>query len=220
MRRNSKTAVAGAFMIACLAACRGGNGEIQALTEPENRETENVERESAELENTLDRIPMVMIDGVMYYDAGRESTVSGRCGVMDGEITSTVDGTEVPAADDQSNFGSGYGYQWGPEEGTVEVDVDGRWMVFEQRDGENGQVYFEGQWYDTADLSEETLEWLVMYNRLPEEDQLALNHIPLELWELSGMAEEGGRTQETDAFRNLTELNDMEIPDEEEDCFF
>ena len=216
MRRNSKTAVAGAFMIACLAACRGGNGEIQALTEPENRETENVETESAELENTLDRIPMVMIDGVMYYDAGRESTVSGRCGVMDGEITSTVDGTEVPAADDQSNFGSGYGYQWGPEEGTVEVDVDGRWMVFEQRDGENGQVYFEGQWYDTADLSEETLEWLVMYNRLPEEDQLALNHIPLELWELSGMAEEGGRTQETDAFRNLTELNDMEIPDEEE----
>ena len=82
MRRNSKTAVAGAFMIACLAACRGGNGEIQALTEPENRETENVETESAELENTLDRIPMVMIDGVMYYDAGRESTVSGRCGVI------------------------------------------------------------------------------------------------------------------------------------------
>lgn len=171
MRRNFKTAVAGAFMIACLAACRGGNGEIQALTEPENRETENVE-------------------------------------------------TEVPAADDQSNFGSGYGYQRGPEEGTVEIDVDGRWMVFEQRDGESGQVYFEGQWYDTADLSEETLEWLVMYNRLPEEDQLALNHIPLELWELSGMAEEDGRTQETNAFRNLTELNDMEIPDEEEDWFF
>ena len=59
-----------------------------------------------------------------------------------------------------------------------------------------------------------------MYNRLPEEDQLALNHIPLELWELSGMAEEDGRTQETDGFRNLTELNEMEIPDEEEDWFF
>lgn len=218
MRRNYRAVIAGGAIMACLAGCRGGIGEIQAFKESENRETENVEAESTESENTLVRIPMVMIDGVMYYDAGRESTVSGRCGVMDGEITSAVAGTEVPAADDQSNFGSGYGYQWGPEEGTVEIDVDGRWMVFEQRDGESGQAYFEGQWYNTANLSDETLEWLVMYNRLPEEDQLALNHIPLELRELSGMAEEDGRTQETDAFRSLTELNDTETPDEKEEA--
>ena len=30
-----------------------------------------------------DRIPMVMAGGAMYYDTGRESTVTGRCGVMD-----------------------------------------------------------------------------------------------------------------------------------------
>ena len=29
-----------------------------------------------------------------------------RCGTMDGEITSTVDGTEIPTEDNQSNFGS------------------------------------------------------------------------------------------------------------------
>ena len=65
-----------------------------------------------------DRIPMVMADGAMYYDTGRESTVTGRCGVMDGEITSAVERTEVPSENNQSNFGAGYGYQWGPEEGT------------------------------------------------------------------------------------------------------
>ena len=80
-----------------------------------------------------DRIPMVMADGAMYYDTGRESTVTGRCGVMDGEITSAVERTEVPSENNQSNFGAGYGYQWGPEEGTLEVCMDGKWLVFERR---------------------------------------------------------------------------------------
>ena len=38
--------------------------------------------------------------------------IRGRCGNMDGEITSTVDGTEIPTEDNQSNFGSGFGYQY------------------------------------------------------------------------------------------------------------
>ena len=80
-----------------------------------------------------DRIPMVMAGGAMYYDTGRESTVTGRCGVMDGEITSAVERTEVPSENNQSNFGTGYGYQWGPEEGTLEVCMDGKWLVFERR---------------------------------------------------------------------------------------
>ena len=44
-----------------------------------------------------------MVDGKLYYDTGKESTISGRCGVMDGEITSTVDGSEIPTKDNQSN---------------------------------------------------------------------------------------------------------------------
>ena len=41
-------------------------------------------------------IPMVMIDGKLYLDTGMESSVEARCGVMDGEITSSVDGTKKP----------------------------------------------------------------------------------------------------------------------------
>ena len=79
-----------------------------------------------------DRIPMVRINGKLYYDTGRESTISGRCGNMDGEITSTVDGTEIPMEDNQSNFGSGFGYQYGTDD-TIEIYMNEKWFVFEYR---------------------------------------------------------------------------------------
>lgn len=77
-----------------------------------------------------DLIPMVMVDGTLYLDTGHESTVEGRCGVMDGEITSQVDGSEKPSVNDQSNFGVGYGYQYGPTEGTIEIYMNEQWRVF------------------------------------------------------------------------------------------
>lgn len=42
-----------------------------------------------------DRIPVVRVNNKFYYDTGRESIVSGRCGNMDGEIISMVDGSEI-----------------------------------------------------------------------------------------------------------------------------
>ena len=80
-----------------------------------------------------DRIPMVRVNGKLYYDTGRESGETGRCGTMDGEITSTVDGTEIPMEDDQSNFGSGFGYQYGKDD-TIEIYMNEKWMIFEYRD--------------------------------------------------------------------------------------
>lgn len=79
-----------------------------------------------------DRIPMVRVNGKLYYDTGRESTVSGRCGNMDGEITTTVDGTEIPMEDNQSNFGSGFGYQYRADD-TIEIYMNEKWFVFEYR---------------------------------------------------------------------------------------
>lgn len=77
-----------------------------------------------------DLIPMVMVNGELYLDTGFESTVQGRCGVMDGEITSTVDGSEQPTENNQSNFGSGYGYQYGASEGTIEIFMNEKWWIF------------------------------------------------------------------------------------------
>ena len=78
--------------------------------------------------------PLVMVDGRLYQDTGRESTLTGRCGVLDGEITSAVSSQEVPSKDDQSNFGTGFGYQIGPDPDTIEVYLNETWMVFEAVD--------------------------------------------------------------------------------------
>lgn len=86
-----------------------------------------------------DKIPMVMVAGKLYYDTGRESTVTGRCGVMDGEITSTVDGNQTPSEDNQSNFGTGYGYQFWSEN-SLEIFINDKWIVFEQRDSSSGEA--------------------------------------------------------------------------------
>lgn len=81
-------------------------------------------------EEKWDLIPMVMVDGKLYLDTGIESSVEARCGVMDGEITSSVDGTQKPTQDGESNFGTGYGYQYGPQEGTIEIFMNEKWWVF------------------------------------------------------------------------------------------
>ena len=72
---------------------------------------------------------MVMVDNTLYQSAGEVSTVEGRCGNMDGEITAAVDHTQRPAEDNTSNFGTGYGYQFC--DGHVELKIDGKWIVFD-----------------------------------------------------------------------------------------
>ncbi|MBD5451905.1 MAG: DUF5301 domain-containing protein [Lachnospiraceae bacterium] len=89
--------------------------------------------EQAEAKTMWDRIPMVKINDKLYYDTGRESTAEGRCGNMDGQITSTVDGSEIPTENNQSNFGSGFGYQYGMDD-TIEIYMNDKWCVFEYRE--------------------------------------------------------------------------------------
>lgn len=90
------------------------------------------ETTTTESQKDMILILMVMVKGKLYFDTGRESTADSRCGMMDGEITSTVERWEEPTEDDQSNFGIGYGYQIGVEEGTIEVYMNGKWLVFEK----------------------------------------------------------------------------------------
>lgn len=77
-----------------------------------------------------DMIPMVMVDGTLYLDTGHNNTEVRKCGTPDGKITSTVEGTEKPTKDNQSNFGSGYGYQYGATEGTIEIYMNDAWRIF------------------------------------------------------------------------------------------
>ena len=91
---------------------------------------------TAQTEETEEKwalIPMVMVDGELYLDTGYTSDVA-RCGMMDREITSSVDVSEKPTEDDQSNFGSGYGYQYGFTDGTIELYMNDAWCIFATED--------------------------------------------------------------------------------------
>ena len=73
----------------------------------------------------------VMVNGEIYFDTDQKSTVTGRCGNMDGNIDSECDANELPTKNNQGNFGTGYGFQYGPIEGTIEIKMeDENWYVF------------------------------------------------------------------------------------------
>ena len=75
---------------------------------------------------------LVMVNGELYYNTEKESSMTYRCGTMDGEITSMVNQDEIPKEDGQSNFGTGYGYQFGVQNGQIELNIDNKWIVFEK----------------------------------------------------------------------------------------
>lgn len=71
----------------------------------------------------------VCINGVLYYDTGTVSDAETRRAILDGVITDTTDEDALPTEDGQSNFGTGYGYQFAAD-GTVEVEIDGEYVIF------------------------------------------------------------------------------------------
>lgn len=140
------------------------------------------------------RIPMVMIDGKMYYDTGKESNLITKCGVMDGEIVSTVDRTQIPTKDNQSNFGAGYQYKYSSDH-TIEINMNDKWCVFEYRSGDGSQIKFGDKWYNVADLSEETIKWMHWHSSLTEQEQRSVNYIPSDLLNLMGLAKSNDAAQ-------------------------
>lgn len=112
------------FMVAC-------NKEATGTNTNKNTTTNEVESNYP---------PMVKVDGTTYVDTGYENAMF-TCGTADGEIKTTVDGKNKPENDDESNFGTGYGYQvW--EDGYINVEIDNRWILFRDIDlkVENGQI--------------------------------------------------------------------------------
>ena len=85
-------------------------------------------------EGQWDLIPMVMINGKLYMDTGNEVTEKDRTASIDGKITSEVDGSEQPKEDNQSNFGTGYEYQFSEHEGLIEIHINDKWFVFATRE--------------------------------------------------------------------------------------
>lgn len=118
-----------------------------------------------------DLIPMVMVNGELYLDTGYESNAIERYDGFDGEITSEVDGSEKPIVNDQSNFGTGFGYQYGSTEGTIEIYMNEKWRIFAteevrqelqfpEESNSDEIITYNGKKYKKSELSDQTLKWL------------------------------------------------------------
>ncbi len=95
----------------------------------ENNATTDFSEENND-DTTIKR--MLMVNGVLYVDTGYVSGVTGRCGNLDGSITSVIPEDEVPDEDGESNFEAS-GYQIGFQVGTIEVPIDDEWCIFAEK---------------------------------------------------------------------------------------
>lgn len=79
-------------------------------------------------ENEKFPIRMIKVDGELYYDTGKFSPLTPRCGTMDGELKNNAGEYEVPKNDDESNFeAAGYQHATGL---TKELPTDEGWAIF------------------------------------------------------------------------------------------
>ena len=136
-----KKIIAVIVCIVCALSLAGCAGKEKVARLAEQPETEKA-GEGGNAAAGGDICPAVMVEDVVYYDTGCKSSIEKRCGVMDGEITEQCGSSEVPAKNNQSNFGTGYGYQYGSAEGTIEVLLDdGNWYIFAEKEVKDAGSY-------------------------------------------------------------------------------
>lgn len=75
---------------------------------------------------------LIMVNNILYYNTKQKSTVTRKCGTLDGEIMSIIDNGKIPIENNQSNFGEKYGYQFGANENQIEVNMNNTWIIFEK----------------------------------------------------------------------------------------
>ncbi len=74
-------------------------------------------------------IRMIKVDGKLYYDSGKVSDMTSRCGTLDGHLKQVGLDYEIPKNDNECNFDKAEGYQ-NATSITKEVPIDGEWVIF------------------------------------------------------------------------------------------
>ena len=72
---------------------------------------------------------MVMVDGVLYADTGRLSQAEGRCGVMDGYLTSSV-ASGAPTRTISPTSAPAMATSWALRRAPSRVYIGQEWVVF------------------------------------------------------------------------------------------
>lgn len=129
----------GLFAIILFALFGCSRAEIKAETSAESAAYETDDERilslqaEAEEEEKLeyDLIPMVKVNGGLYYSTNDTAVFPDN--FADGQIISSVDSSEIPVQNDQSNFGKAFDYRYGLNREELYVNINGIWERFESR---------------------------------------------------------------------------------------
>ena len=114
-----------------------------------------------------DRRPMIMVNGDLYLDTGKEVSVEIDDSAIIGEIGSSVDQSEKPIEEGQTNFGN-IGAKYAHFEDNIVVLLNNEWVLFEKENTdisiENNIIYknenlgfslkFPKEWEDKYSIEE------------------------------------------------------------------
>jgi len=84
-------------------------------------------------ENVKKPLRMIKVDGKLYYDSGKASEFSPRCGTLDGKLKQVGATHEIPRKNNECNFEGAEGYQ-NATSITKEVLLNGEWVIFKMFD--------------------------------------------------------------------------------------
>ena len=112
----------------CYLQIKDGWYFVKNPTDPPEFDGEH-EAERAVLKAESTDAQAVFVRNKLYISTETESAIEGRCGNMDGEITSSVPAGEMPTQNGESNFGTGYTYQV-TGVNTIDVFIDDKIIVF------------------------------------------------------------------------------------------
>ena len=90
--------------------------------------------DSNNVNEKIDPIRIINVNGELYYDIDEESDAEARCGVMDGSFEKAVELFEIPKNAGESNFAEGNGYQLGKTKNTIEISIEDDWEIFKKID--------------------------------------------------------------------------------------
>ena len=110
-------AAAATFLTACARGAQtqdtvGAEPQVQTADAASEKESTDGSGDAVTLPELTESRPVgyapcVRVNGVIYQDTGFLSSMVG-CGNMDGKITTSVESTQLPAKDDEANFGKCY----------------------------------------------------------------------------------------------------------------
>jgi len=134
-----------AFWIVIVAIVVCGVVAICFMTNPKTETKKPLPDETVTNDEEIKQL-LLMVDDALYYCIGLPAEEVVKCGVMDGEIETSVEDDEIPTQNNQSNFGTGYGWQrtrYNEIEVYMPYQGEHQWMRFVMEGTIPGETEFD-----------------------------------------------------------------------------